>query len=117
MELTEWKVLGARPIGAYRLIRLEPPQPVAIAPGQFVMVLDPDGKAFLPRPVGPFPHPDGGVGVLVDPAHAVGALADARVLRVLGPLGRGFDMAAPWPRGRCSLPAASVSPSSPTCRT
>jgi dihydroorotate dehydrogenase electron transfer subunit len=77
--------------GSYAVVELDGDLEVG-PPGTFAMVRDPDGAAFLPRPVGLFRRPDGAPAFLVDPAHAVGALARATTLEVLTPLGRGFDL-------------------------
>ena len=51
----------------------------------------------------------GGVGVLVDPAYGVGALASARELTLLGPLGRGYELAGAARRDDAAgRPAASA---------
>ena len=79
-------------VGSYAVIELDGEVEVG-PPGTFAMVRDPDGAAFLPRPVGLFRRRDGAAAFLVDPAFAVGALARARTLDVLSPLGIGFDLA------------------------
>jgi dihydroorotate dehydrogenase electron transfer subunit len=89
----EARVAEVRDVGAYRLVRLEGEALEAPAPGRFAMARDPAGAAFLPRPVGPFRLDGGGVGVRGDPSFGVGALASARELTLLGPLGRGYDLA------------------------
>jgi NAD(P)H-flavin reductase len=91
-ELVTARVLGSEPLGAYRVIRLAADGIDAPAPGQFAMARDPRGQAYLPRPVGPFLR-DGELVLIVDPAHGVGRLAEARGLALLSPLGRGFDLA------------------------
>jgi dihydroorotate dehydrogenase electron transfer subunit len=78
--------------GSYAVVELDGDLEVG-PPGTFAMVRDPDGAAFLPRPVGLFRRPDGTPAFLVDPAHGVGALARAATLEVLTPLGCGFDLA------------------------
>lgn len=78
--------------GSYAVVELDGDVEVG-PPGTFAMVRDPDGAQFLPRPVGLFRRPDGTPAFLVDPAHAVGAMARAATLEVLTPLGRGFDLA------------------------
>jgi NAD(P)H-flavin reductase len=78
--------------GSYAVIELDGDLEVG-PPGTFAMVRDPDGAAFLPRPVGLFRRADGTAAFLVDPALGVGALARAATLEVLTPLGRGFDLA------------------------
>jgi NAD(P)H-flavin reductase len=57
------------------------------------MVRDPDGPELLPWAVGILARPDGAHAVLVGAAGPTAALARARRLVVLGPLGRGFDLA------------------------
>jgi dihydroorotate dehydrogenase electron transfer subunit len=79
-------------VGSYAVVELDGDLEVG-APGTFAMVRDPDGAAFLPRPIGLFRRPDGTPAFLVDPAHTVGALTRAATLDVLTPLGRGFDLA------------------------
>ncbi len=88
------RVLGTEPLGGCVVVRLELPRAAAPAPGRFHMALDPDGAAFLPRPVGVLPLPDGGVGIVVAAGSGAGLLARAERLDLLGPLGRGFDRAA-----------------------
>ena len=78
-------------VGSYTVIELDGDVEVG-PPGTFAMVRDPDGAAFLPRPVGLFRRPDGAPAFLVDPAFSVGALARAATLDVLSPLGTGFDL-------------------------
>ena len=78
--------------GSYAVVELDGELEVG-PPGTFAMVRDPDGAAFLPRPVGLFRRADGTAAFLVDPALGVGALARAATLEVLTPLGRGFDLA------------------------
>jgi NAD(P)H-flavin reductase len=95
-ELVEARVLGSEPLGAYRVIRLAAEGVEAPAPGQFAMARDPRGSAYLPRPVGPFRR-DGQLALIVDPAHGVGRLAEARSLALLSPLGHGFDLAGARP--------------------
>ena len=92
-RVVDARVAGVRDVGAYRLVLLEGEGLEAPAPGRFAMARDPAGAAFLARPVGPFGLDGGGVGVLVDPSYGVGALASARELALLGPLGRGYDLA------------------------
>lgn len=82
--------------GSYAVVELADDLDVG-PPGTFAMVRDPDGAAFLPRPIGLFRRSDGTPAFLVDPAHAVGALARAATLEVLTPLGRGFDLAGADP--------------------
>jgi dihydroorotate dehydrogenase electron transfer subunit len=94
--LREVTVAGSEPCGAYALVRLDGDVDVG-APGQFAMVRDPDGQAFLPRPVGLFLLGEESPAMLVDPAFGVGALQRARRLNVLGPLGIGFDLAGARP--------------------
>jgi dihydroorotate dehydrogenase electron transfer subunit len=78
--------------GSYAVVELDGELEVG-PPGTFAMVRDPDGAAFLPRPIGLFRRPDGTPAFLIDPAHSVRALARATTLQVLTPLGRGFDLA------------------------
>jgi dihydroorotate dehydrogenase electron transfer subunit len=92
LEPVEVAVHGVEHVGAYVVVHLVADGLEAVAPGRFAMVRDPAGRAFLPRPVGLFELDDGHLGVLVDPALAVGELARADRLRVLAPLGSGFDL-------------------------
>lgn len=85
-------VRGCVAVGSYAVVELDGDVEVG-PPGTFAMVRDPAGAAFLPRPVGLFRRTDGSPAFLVDPAFAVGALARARTLDVLSPLGTGFDLA------------------------
>lgn len=78
-------------VGSYAVVELDGDVEVG-PPGTFAMVRDPLGAAFLPRPVGLFRRSDGTPAFLVDPAYTVGALAHARTLEVLSPLGSGFDL-------------------------
>jgi dihydroorotate dehydrogenase electron transfer subunit len=91
--MVEARVAGVEPVGAYALVRLEGEGLETGAPGRFLMARDPEGAAYLPRPVGALRLAGGGVGILVDPWLAVGALARARTLHVLGPLGQGYELA------------------------
>ncbi len=84
-------VRGTVAVGSYVVIELDGDVEVG-PPGTFAMVRDPAGAAFLPRPVGLFRRPDGTPAFLVDPAYSVGALAHARAIDVLSPLGSGFDL-------------------------
>jgi NAD(P)H-flavin reductase len=89
------RVLAVEPVGPYRLVRvgggLDPG-----APGTFHMVRALAGDALLPRPLSAVTDEDGTVGFLCEP-RGPGLTAIARVgaeLSVLGPLGRGFELAA-----------------------
>ena len=78
-------------VGSYAVVELDGDVEVG-PPGTFAMVRDPLGAAFLPRPVGLFRRSDGTPAFLVDPSYTVGALAGARALQVLSPLGSGFSL-------------------------
>jgi dihydroorotate dehydrogenase electron transfer subunit len=95
IEPVEVGVAGVEWAGAYAIVRLEGDVECG-APGQFAMVRDPDGRSFLPRPVGLFRR-DGAAAMLIDPAYTVGALAHASRLHVLSPLGRGFELGGARP--------------------
>ena len=84
-------VRGTVAVGSYTVIELDGDVEVG-PPGTFAMVRDPHGAAFLPRPVGLFRRPTARRAFLVDPAYSVGALAHARAIEVLSPLGSGFDL-------------------------
>jgi len=90
--LRDARVVGVERLGAYAVVLVEGDGLEPVASGRFAMVRDPDGPAFLPRPVGLFRRGER-LGILVDPRFAVGRIAEARTLRVLAPLGRGFDLA------------------------
>ena len=87
-------VVGVEPVGPYTLLRvrrggLEPGRP-----GQFFM-LEAPGR-LLPRPMSLCLAPPGELVFLVDPigpgTRALCALGPGDHLRVLGPLGNGFDL-------------------------
>ena len=92
IEPVSLAVRGTVAVGSYVVIELDGDVEVG-PPGTFAMVRDPLGAAFLPRPVGLFRRSDGTPAFLVDPAYSVGALAHARAIDVLSPLGSGFDLA------------------------
>ncbi len=92
IEPVSLAVRGTVAVGSYVVVELDGDVEVG-PPGTFAMVRDPLGAAFLPRPVGLFRRPDGTPAFLVDPAYSVGALAHARAIDVLSPLGSGFDLA------------------------
>ncbi len=96
-EPVEVAVLGTEALGAYTLVRVAGAGIDVGSPGQFAMALDPDAAGYLARPVGVFRLEDGEVAMLVDPAHRVGGLGGARRLRLLGPLGHGYDLTAAEP--------------------
>ncbi len=87
-------VVANEPIGPYRLIRLARGGLDPGEPGQFFMVEAP-GRV-LPRPFSLCLAPPGELAFLVDAVGpgtlAIGALAAADRVHVLGPLGRGFDL-------------------------
>ena len=93
LEPVEVAVVDVVDVGSYAIVELEASDGLEIGgPGRFAMVRDPDGGPFLPRPVGLFRRDGGRVGMLVDRTHGVGGVASARRLRVLAPLGTGFDL-------------------------
>jgi dihydroorotate dehydrogenase electron transfer subunit len=88
------RVLGVEPVGPYRLVRVAGDL-VAGAPGRFHMVRALDGDTLLARPLSAVSDEAGVVGFLCEPRGAgVSAIArDGAELSVLGPLGRGFELA------------------------
>ena len=84
------RVVSVEPLGGLSLVRLDLDPGTALGePGQFHMVRNPDGRDYLPRPIGLI-RLDDGVGFVVgDPGDMAGP-----VLHLLGPLGRGFDLGA-----------------------
>ncbi len=92
-------VVGAEPVGPYRLLRLERDGLDPGVPGQFFM-LEAPGR-LLPRPFSLCLAPPGELAFLVDPVGpGTQVLCDLGVgdeIGVLGPLGRGYrlDVALP----------------------
>jgi NAD(P)H-flavin reductase len=87
-------------VGAYTLVVLAADGGDAGVPGQFFMLAaEPAGPAlepvaYLPRPVSPAWAGDGELAFLLDVrGPGLAAVAGAPAVRVLGPLGRGFDVA------------------------
>jgi dihydroorotate dehydrogenase electron transfer subunit len=92
--VTVARVLEVEPVGPYRLVRVVG-ELGAGAPGRFHMVRALDGETLLARPLSAVSEEAGVVGFLCDPRGA-GVRAIARSgaeLSVLGPLGRGFELA------------------------
>ena len=87
-------VTAIEPIGPYVLLRLERGGVDPGAPGQFFM-LEAPGRV-LPRPMSLCLAPPGELAFLVDPigpgTRALAAVSAGDALRVLGPLGHGFDL-------------------------
>lgn len=90
-------VRAVEPLGGLARVLLDPDPRLALgAPGQFHMVRNPTGRDVLGRPVGLVAFDDGH-GFVVDPASAAGDMAGPE-LHLVGPLGRGFDLAGLDPR-------------------
>jgi dihydroorotate dehydrogenase electron transfer subunit len=86
-------VAGVEAVGAYTLVRLRDDGGDAGVPGQFFMLgADPDpAGAYLPRAISAAWANDGELAFLLDVRGAgTRALAAARSVSVLGPLGQGF---------------------------
>ena len=87
-------VTGTEPIGPYVLLRVAAGRVSTGSPGQFFM-LHPPGHV-LPRPMSLCLAAAGELGFLIDPigsgTRALCELAVGDTLRVLGPLGNGFDL-------------------------
>jgi dihydroorotate dehydrogenase electron transfer subunit len=87
-------VVASEPVGAYVLVRLERGGLDPGAPGQFFM-LEAPGRV-LPRPFSLCLAPPGELAFLVDPVgpgtRALAGLERGDAIRVLGPLGKGFDL-------------------------
>jgi NAD(P)H-flavin reductase len=87
-------VAGTDPIGPYTLLRLERGGLEPGIPGQFFM-LEAPGR-LLPRPMSLCLAPTGELAFLIDAigpgTRALCALAAGDAIRVLGPLGNGFDL-------------------------
>jgi NAD(P)H-flavin reductase len=89
-------VAGAEAVGAYTLIRLRDDGGDNGAPGQFFMLrAEPaPADAYLPRAVSAAWAGDGEIAFLLDVrGPGTRALAAARTVSVLGPLGHGFELA------------------------
>jgi dihydroorotate dehydrogenase electron transfer subunit len=90
-------VAGVEAVGAYTLLRLCDDGGDAGVPGQFFMLrAEPaPAAAYLPRPVSAAWAGDGELAFLLDVrGEGTRALAAARSVAVVGPLGRGFELAA-----------------------
>jgi len=90
------EVAGVEPVGAYTLVRLRDDGGDNGAPGQFFMLrAEPaPADAYLPRAVSAAWAGDGEIAFLLDVrGPGTRALAEARMVSVLGPLGHGFTLA------------------------
>src|SRR5438874_9190351 len=84
-------VTGREAVGPYTLLRVERGRLDPGRPGQFFM-LEAPGR-LLPRPMSLCLAPPGELAFLVDPiGPGTRAICAADELRVLGPLGHGFDL-------------------------
>jgi dihydroorotate dehydrogenase electron transfer subunit len=92
-------VVASEAVGPYRLLRLARGGLDPGEPGQFFM-LEAPGR-LLPRPLSLCLAPPGELAFLVDPAgrgtRALAALEPGERIRVLGPLGNGFDLSVERP--------------------
>jgi NAD(P)H-flavin reductase len=92
-------VRGNEAVGPYALVRLARGGLDPGRPGQFFMLEAPG--CVLPRPFSLCLAPAGELAFLVDPVgrgtRAIAALARSDAIRVTGPLGNGFDLAARRP--------------------
>lgn len=92
-------VVGIDEVGAYRLVRVAREDLDAGEPGQFFMVEAP-GRV-LPRPFSLCTATDDELGFLVDPigpgTRAICGVTPGTRIRLLGPLGRGFDLSVERP--------------------
>ena len=99
MRRARLAVAGSEPVGPYTLLRVRRGGLDPGAPGQFFM-LEAPGRV-LPRPMSLCLAPPGELGFLIDPigpgTRALCALAAGDEIAVLGPLGRGFDLAVERP--------------------
>jgi NAD(P)H-flavin reductase len=91
--ITAARVLAVEPVGPYRLVHVGGIE--AGAPGRFHMVRALDGGALLARPLSAVGERDGAVSFLCEPrGPGIAAIArEGAELAVLGPLGRGFELA------------------------
>ena len=93
------RVAGRESVGPYTLLRADRGRLEPGIPGQFFM-LQPPGR-LLPRPMSLCLAPPGELAFLIDPVgpgtRALCALARGDAIRVLGPLGRGFDLGVDAP--------------------
>jgi NAD(P)H-flavin reductase len=91
------EVTGVEAVGAYTLLRLRDDGGDTGAPGQFFMLRGEPAPAdaYLPRAVSAAWAGDGELAFLLDVrGPGTRALAAARKVSVLGPLGHGFELAA-----------------------
>lgn len=103
-SFTECRVIESRSVGAYRLVSLIAGTMAEEArPGQFLMVrrAGPGLDPLLPRPMSIHEVESDLIKVLVDPVgKGTRSLAESQVgdrLKVLGPLGNGFDLSGDGP--------------------
>ena len=93
------RVVAAEPVGPYTLLRLERGGADPGIPGQFFM-LEAPGR-LLPRPMSLCLAPPGELAFLIDPigpgTRALCALEPGAEIRVLGPLGNGYDLSVQRP--------------------
>ena len=93
------QVTGREPVGPYTLLRLRRGTVDPGVPGQFFM-LEAPGRV-LPRPMSLCLAPPGELAFLIDAigpgTRALCALERGDAIHVLGPLGRGFDLAVERP--------------------
>ncbi len=101
------RVWGVEPLGGLARVLLDPDPRVDLgAPGQFHMVRNPTGRDVLGRPVGLVAFADG-PGFVVDQASGAGEMAGPE-LHLVGPLGRGFDLAGLAPETTLLVAAGFV---------
>jgi dihydroorotate dehydrogenase electron transfer subunit len=93
------RVVASDEIGPYTLLRLERGALARGVPGQLFMLGAPG--CLLPRPFSLCLAPEAELGFLVDPigpgTRALAGLRPGDTIRVLGPLGNGFDLAVARP--------------------
>ena len=93
------RVTGTEPVGPYTLLRFAAGRVEPGVPGQFFM-LHPPGHV-LPRPMSLCLHEAGELCFLIDPigpgTRTLCSLGLGDTVRVLGPLGNGFDLTVPHP--------------------
>ncbi len=93
------RAVGSEALGPYTLLRLERGELEPGVPGQFFM-LEAPGRV-LPRPLSLCQAPPGELAFLIDPVgpgtRALAELREGDAIRVLGPLGNGFDLAVERP--------------------
>jgi len=95
----EQRVTGVEDVGPYRLLRVERGGLQPGTPGQFFMVEAP-GR-LLPRPMSLCLESGGELGFLLDPVgpgtRSLAACEPGQRIRVLGPLGNGYDLSVVRP--------------------